>query len=152
LKYIYESRIGSSPAAVFAFHQRPDAFATITPPWERTTVVGSVPPLVPGNRVTLRTRIGPIPVTWVAEYTDEFEPDRLFTDRQVSGPFAQWLHHHWFLDDGAGGTILRDEVDYVAPLGALGQWLAGPMIKRKLDRMFAYRHEVTRRLTEGKAP
>jgi ligand-binding SRPBCC domain-containing protein len=149
MKFIHESRIGRPPATVFAFHQRPETLIAITPPWENVSIVGEVPPIEPGRRVTLRTKIGPVPVTWVAEYTDEFQPDRLFTDRQVSGPFAQWLHHHWFLDDGAGGTILRDEVDYQAPLGPIGQWLAGAMIKRKLDKMFTYRHQVTRQIVES---
>jgi ligand-binding SRPBCC domain-containing protein len=152
MKYVYESRIARAPAVVFAFHQRPEALTTITPPWERVTIVGAIPPIEPGRQVTLRTMIGPIPVTCVAEYTNEFELGRLFTDRQVSGPFASWLHHHWFLDDGAGGTILRDEVDYVPPFKALGRWLGGAIIRRKLDRMFTYRHEVTRRLIEARSP
>ncbi len=152
MKFVHESHIGRSPAAVFAFHQRPEAITEIMPPWEKVAIVGEVPPIEPGRRVTLRTKIGPVPVTWVAEYTDEFEPGRLFTDRQVSGPFAQWLHHHWFLDDGAGGTILRDEVDYVPPLGPIGRWLGNAFILRKLDKMFTSRHEATRRLVEASAP
>ena len=148
MKYIHESRIACTPAAVFAFHQRPDALLAITPPWEQVAIVGEVPPIEPGKRVTLRTKIGPVPVTWIAEYTDEFEPGRLFTDRQISGPFAAWLHHHWFLEDGAGGTVLRDEVDYEAPLGMFGRWLGGGLILRKLEKMFTYRHQVTKRVLE----
>jgi ligand-binding SRPBCC domain-containing protein len=150
--YSRECKIGRPPDAVFRFHQRPDALLAITPPWERVTIVGDVPPIEPGRQVTLRTKIGPFPVNWVAEYTSEFEPGRLFADRQVAGPFAKWLHRHWFLDDGAGGTILRDDVEYEPPLGALGRWLAGPMIERKLDKMFAYRHLATKRLVETEAP
>jgi ligand-binding SRPBCC domain-containing protein len=148
MKFVQESRIARTPAEVFAFHQRPEALTSITPPWEHVTVVGNVPPIEPGRRVSLRTKIGPFSVMWVAEYTDEFVPGRLFTDRQVSGPFASWRHRHWFLDDGAGGTILRDEVDYQPPLGLLGRWLGNGFILRKLDKMFKYRHEVTRRLVE----
>jgi ligand-binding SRPBCC domain-containing protein len=54
-----------------------------------------------------------------------------------------------FLDDGHGGTILRDEVEYQPPLGFLGRWFGGGVIRRKLDRMFTYRHETTRRLIES---
>jgi hypothetical protein len=50
------------------------------------------------------------------------------------------------IDDGQGGTLLRDEVEYTPPFGVLGRWLNGPMIERKLKRMFDYRHEQTRRL------
>ena len=47
------------------------------------------------------------------------------------------------------GTILRDEVEYKAPLGWIGRFLGGWLIRRKLDRMFAYRHETTRRMIES---
>ena len=152
MKFMHESRIARPPADVFAFHQRPEALLTITPPWERVSIVGEIPPIEPGRMVTLRTNIGPIPLTWVAEYTDEFEPGRLFTDRQVSGPFAAWRHRHWFLDDGDGGTVLRDDIDYEPPLGAIGRWLGQRMIERKLHRMFTYRHEATRRILESGSP
>jgi ligand-binding SRPBCC domain-containing protein len=84
----------------------------------------------------------------VAEHT-EYEPGRMFADTQLSGPFARWYHRHWMLDDGAGGTILRDEVDYEPPLGALGRWLTGAFLRKKLSTMFDYRHEVTRRAFEA---
>jgi hypothetical protein len=114
MRFVKESPIAAPPSAVYAFHERPDALIAITPPWERVEVVGDVPPIRVGNRVTLRMKVGPFPMTWVAEY-DEVEPGRLFADRQVSGPFASWHHRHRFLDDGRGGTLLRDEVDYTPP-------------------------------------
>ena len=61
--------------------------------------------------MVIETRIGPFPMRWVAEHT-EYDPPHLFADRQVSGPFARWVHHHRMLDDGRGGTLLRDEVEY----------------------------------------
>ena len=45
--------------------------------------------------------------------------------------------------------MLRDEVEYEPPLGALGRLLGGALIRGKLDRMFDYRHEVTRRVVES---
>ncbi|MGD9715268.1 MAG: hypothetical protein AB7V46_24905 [Thermomicrobiales bacterium] len=92
--------------------------------------------------------VGPVPVRWVARHT-EYDPPRLFVDRQESGPFADWVHCHQFLSDGQGGTILRDEVNYTVPFGILGQWLGGWFVRRKLEAMFAYRHEVTKRLVES---
>jgi ligand-binding SRPBCC domain-containing protein len=70
----------------------------------------------------------------------------------VSGPFAAWYHRHVFLDDGSGGTLLRDEIDYAVPLGALGQFLGGWLITRLLERMFTYRHQTTKHLVESAAP
>jgi ligand-binding SRPBCC domain-containing protein len=84
----------------------------------------------------------------VAEHT-EYEPGHLFADRQVSGPFAGWYHRHWFLDDGRGGTILRDEVEYEPPFGAMGRLVGGRFIEKKLRKLFDYRHDVTRRVVES---
>lgn len=94
------------------------------------------------------TRLGPVPLRWVAEHT-EYDPPHLFADRQVSGPFAKWRHRHEFLDDGRGGTILRDLVDYEPPLGWLGRRFGGAFIKSKLRKMFDYRHEATCRIVES---
>lgn len=147
-RFVKESRIAAPPALVFAFHESPGALERLTPPWERVKVVESARSLRPGSRVVLKTRFGPFPLTWVAEHT-EYEPGRVFADRQVRGPFAYWYHRHHFIDDGQGGTLLRDEVDYVPPLGVIGRRLLGRFIESRLSKMFDYRHEVTRRIIEG---
>ena len=146
--FVKESRIAAPPDVVFRFHESPDALQQLIPPWENVQVVESSGSLEPGSRVVLKGRAGLIPVRWVAVHT-EYEPPHLFADRQESGPFPLWYHRHRFLDDGDGGTILRDEVEYRPPLGLVGRWLGGWLIRRKLARMFEYRHETTRRLIES---
>ncbi len=146
--YVKESRIAAPPEDVFRFHESPGALQQLTPPWESVEVVESDGSLKPGSRVVIKTRQGLISVRWVAVHT-EYDPPHMFADRQESGPFAFWYHRHRFLDDGEGGTLLRDEVEYRPPLGFLGRWFAGWFIRRKLERMFAHRHEVTRRLVES---
>jgi ligand-binding SRPBCC domain-containing protein len=148
LQYIRESRIKASPSVVFAFHESPNALRSLIPPWERMEVVESAGSLRPGSRVVMRGRAGLLPIRWVAIHT-EYKPPHLFADRQESGPFAWWYHRHHFLDDGEGGTILRDEVEYQPPLGFIGRWLGEAFIRQKLDRMFTYRHEMTRSLVES---
>jgi len=99
--FVKESRIAAAPGVVFAFHESPGALEKLTPPWEKVTVIESPGSLTPGTRVVLRTKVGPFAVEWVAEHT-EYEPGRMFADRQVRGPFAYWYHRHLFLDDGRG--------------------------------------------------
>lgn len=148
MQFIKESRITAPPEVVFAFHECPDALRYLIPPWENMHVVESSDSLEPGSRVVLKGRAVLIPIRWVAIHT-EYDPPHLFADWQESGPFAHWYHRHRFLDDGNGGTILRDEVEYRPPLGPLGRWLGGWLIHRKLKRLFDYRHEATRRLIES---
>lgn len=147
-RYVKETRIAAPPEVVFRFHETPDALTHLIPPWENMKVVESAGSLAPGSKVVLRGRVGLLPIEWVAVHT-EYDPPRLFADRQEAGPFAWWYHRHHFLDDGQGGTILRDEVEYQVPLGTPGRWLGGWLIRRQLDRMFAYRHETTRRMVES---
>ena len=148
MTFVKESRISASPERVFAFHESPGALPRLTPPWEHVSVESGGDSIKVGARVVLVTKLGPIPLRWVAEHT-EYDPPHRFADRQVSGPFARWEHHHEFLDDGQGGTILRDSVDYDPPLGALGRILGGGFIEAKLAKMFDYRHDQTRKIVES---
>jgi len=148
MNYVKESRINAPPAVVFSFHESSDALKRLIPPWEKMEIVTSAGSLQPGNKVVLQGRIWFFSIQWVAIHT-EYDPPHLFADRQESGPFAWWYHRHRILDDGRGGTILRDEVEYQLPLGWLGQWLGGALVLRKLERMFAYRHETTQRMIES---
>lgn len=148
LRFVKESTINATPEVVFRFHESPGALEHLIPPWEKMEIVESAGSLEPGSRVVLRGWIGPFPIRWVAIHT-EYAPPHLFVDRQESGPFAKWYHRHCFQDDGHGGTIMRDEVDYAPPLGWIGRWLGGWLIRKKLERMFVYRHETTRRLIES---
>ncbi len=149
MRFCKESRIAAPPEAVFAFHESPGALARLTPPWEKVEVVEGGDSIQVGSRVVILSRLGPFPLRWVAEHV-EYDPPRLFADTQRSGPFARWDHRHHFLDDGQGGTVLRDEVEYEPPLELLGRWLGGALIRRKLQRMFDYRHDITRRSVESR--
>ena len=148
MKFVKETRIAASPEAVFAFHEAPGALKQLIPPWEKVEIESGGESMQVGSRVVLKTHLGPFPLRWVAEHI-EYNPPRGFADRQVSGPFALWVHHHSFLDDGAGGTILHDEVDYEVPFGPLGRMFGGGFIRRKLQRMFEFRHAKTREILEG---
>jgi ligand-binding SRPBCC domain-containing protein len=148
MRFVKESRIAAPPERVFAFHESTGAPERLTPPWEKMAVIEGGGSILPGSRVVLLAWFGAIPLRWVAEHT-EYEPGRMFADTQVSGPFARWYHRHWFLDDGEGGTRLRDEVDFEPPLGPLGRWLGGALLRRKLQKLFDYRHETTRRVVES---
>lgn len=147
-KFVWESRFAATPEAVFAFHESPAALTQLIPPWEPMRVEQSAGSLAVGSRVVLAGNTGPLPIRWVALHT-EYAPPQLFADQQVSGPFIYWYHRHWMLPDGTGGTILRDEVDYCLPAEPFGRWFAGWFIRGKLERMFAYRHQVTRAAVES---
>lgn len=148
MRFVKESRIAASPERVFAFHESAEALKRLTPPWEKVEIVQAAESLKPGSRAILKTGVGPWKLEWVAEHVG-YDPPRSFTDRQISGPFSRWEHVHRFLEDGQGGTILRDEIELEPPMGMVGRLLAGRFLRKKLEKMFDYRHEVTRRAVES---
>jgi len=148
MKFQKETRVAAPPEEVFAFHEQPEALERLMPPWEPVKIAEPPPSIQVGSRAVFEGRLGPMSIRWVAEHT-EYDPPRRFADRQVSGPFASWYHAHEFLDDGEGGTILRDTVEYELPGGVLGKLLGGGFTERKLQKMFDYRHRVTKEAVEG---
>ena len=136
-------RIERPAADVFAWHEQPGAFARLSPPWERVEVTAQAGGIRDGARVSLRTKVGPGWAGWEIIHRDYVE-GRQFRDVQVSGPFARWEHLHRFEPAGENACVLTDEIRYRLPAGALGRWGGGAFVRRKLERMFAYRHAVTK--------
>ncbi len=143
LRFQQRTRIAAPADAVFAWHARPGALERLVPPWERVVVEERAGGIEDGARVVLRVGAGPVRLRWVAAH-EEVVPDRQFCDRQERGPFSYWHHRHRFEPDGPSACRLEDDVEYGLPLGSLGSIVAGRRVREKLERMFAYRHAVTR--------
>ena len=139
------SQMPVSTAELFTWHTREGAFERLAPPWERVEVLERTGDgILPGARVVVRTNLGPIPLGMVAEHT-LYEEGSLFQDMQRSGPFAKWVHTHRMLPGpDARTSTLQDEIEYILPVGALGSAFGNGIARKKLERMFAYRHRVTR--------
>lgn len=143
MEFVKESILPATVEEVFAFHERPDAFALLQPPWDRVEILTPPTSLEVGTRVELKTKVGPFWIRIVAEHV-AYEHNRHFEDVMREGPFARWHHKHLFFDH-EDGCRLRDEIEYAPPLGWLGR-LADPVaVRPRLQRLFDYRHEVTRR-------
>jgi ligand-binding SRPBCC domain-containing protein len=139
--FVRRSRIPAAAADVFQWHDRPDVFEQLTPPWERVRVVERTGGIADG-RMILEMRVGLLHRRWIAQHVD-FQPGRQFRDVQVAGPFARWEHTHTVEPDGPAACYLEDRIEYALPLGWLGKLAAGRFVKRKLNRLFAFRHRVT---------
>lgn len=141
------TRIEAPPEVVFAFHERPDALNLLLPPWEHARVLERSGGLEKGARTVIETYIGPVKQRLVAVHT-AYEKGRMFQDTVIEGPFARWVHTHTMEPDGEGGTFLVDHIDYALPLGPLGALFGGAFARRKLEKMFAFRHAVTKKACE----
>ena len=147
MQFVKESIINAAPERVFAFHQLPDAIERLIPPWENAKIIQKADISQIGSRAIIEQKIfGLIPSRWTAEHT-KYEPPHLFEDVQISGPFARWQHQH-IVKPHESGAILRDEIEYEPPFSILGRIAAPFAVVPKLEKMFAYRHEVTRKWCE----
>lgn len=148
MQFIKESIVKASPGRVFAFHELPDAFERLIPPWENVNIIQKADISKIGSQAIIEQKLfGLIPSQWVAEHT-KYDPPKMFEDVQISGPFASWRHQHIVLPH-TEGAILRDEIEYEPPLWFFGQIVASLLIVPKLEKMFAYRHEVTKKWCEA---
>ncbi|MFI1584241.1 SRPBCC family protein [Embleya sp. NPDC020630] len=93
-----------------------------------------------GESVTWRARHFGVVWRMTARITAYEEPSR-FVDEQVGGPFAHWRHEHRFTSDGAGGTVMRDVVDYAAPFGPIGAVVGWIGLHRYMVRLIVARNE-----------
>lgn len=147
MKFTKEIIIKAAPEKVFAFHQLPDAIERLIPPWENAKIIQKADIAQIGSQAIIEQKIfGLIPARWVAEHT-RYEPPHLFEDVQMSGPFKSWRHRHIIKPDETG-AILWDEIEFEAPLWIFGAFAAPFVVLPKLEKMFAYRHEVTRKWCE----
>ena len=147
MNFAKESIIRATPERVFAFHELPDAIDRLIPPWEKARIVQKADISQIGSQAIIEQKIfGIIPSRWIAEHA-RYEPPRMFEDVQISGPFAAWRHRH-IISPHEKGAILRDEIEYEPPFWIFGKLAAPFAVVPKLEKMFAYRHEVTRKWCE----
>jgi ligand-binding SRPBCC domain-containing protein len=137
------SHIPASAREVFAWHENPEALKILIPPWEPVTVLQKTGGIRDGDRVILAIRQGPLTLRWVAEHRD-YRENESFTDVQIQGPFKKWVHTHRMIPERPDTCLLEDSIEYELPFS----WISGPLfgwlVRAKLERMFDYRHRVTR--------
>jgi uncharacterized protein (TIGR01777 family) len=139
--FVRRCQVNAPAEEVFRWHARPGAFERLIPPWEPVQVLERAGGITDGARTVIRIRIGPFRRRWVSEHRD-YQEGRQFRDVQVAGPFAHWDHLHRIEPAGPQACTLEDRIEYALPLGPLGRLLGGGMVRRKLDKTFAYRHRT----------
>jgi ligand-binding SRPBCC domain-containing protein len=72
-----------------------------------------------------------------------------FQDVMVRGAFAWMEHDHWFDAQPDGGTVLRDDFRFAAPLGILGRMVEVLVLRRYMTRFLERRNAVIKRVAES---
>lgn len=149
-----ETLVDAPLEEVWAFNSTIDGLRALTPNWMGLRIESINRPqqeprdsteLVAGTEI--RASVSPFWVlprqSWVSTIESRSEHDDVcsFVDSMHDGPFETWKHTHRFVAAGEQTRVI-DHVDYRAPCGAIGQFLASG----GLSAMFAYRHWKTREI------
>lgn len=136
---------------VFEFFSDAANLERITPPELRFRILSHLPiQMRRGATIEYRLALFGVPFGW-RTVIERWEPPHCFVDRQVRGPYRQWIHTHEFTSE-RNGTRMNDRVEYRLPLGPLGL-PALPLVRRQLARIFNYREATIQRLlARGSAP
>ncbi len=142
---------------VFPFFADPANLERLTPPWLNFRVLTPEPlPRGEGAVFEYRLRVRGLPLFW-RTLIESYEEGSRFVDRQVVGPYALWHHTHTFEDlppsaeFPEGGTRITDRVRYRVGWGLFGRIAAALLVRRDIERIFAYRKQVLAGLFPPKA-
>lgn len=147
MKFEQRFRVRAPLAAVADFHSQAESMAAITPPFIPVQMQHAPSRLREGGEMAFTMWLGPLPVRWRA-LVHKVSPTG-FSDRQLDGPFREWVHRHSFIAVDDHTTEVVDEVRarlrrhaLWGPVG-LAMWLGLPVL-------FAYRGWKTRRMLENR--
>ena len=140
--YRHRFQVNSPLERVAEFHSRSTSMAAITPPPVIIRVQHAPPVLMDGDEMDFTMWLGPFPIHWLARI--EAASFDGFTDRQLSGPFAEWVHRHTFVAVDEHTTDVVDEISLRLRSHPLW-WLVGMGMRLGLPILFAYRAWKTRR-------
>ena len=143
MKYSHEFEVDAPIDQVVDFHSRSASMSQITPPPLITQIHQAPTVLNDGDEISFTLWLGPCPIHWRASI--ERTSATGFTDRQISGPFAKWEHHHTFVAIDNGRTTVHDEI--TAEVKASLYWrLIGMVMWLNMPILFAFRGWKTRRI------
>lgn len=141
--------IAAPPARVFDLARSIDLHSRSLAWTREVPVAGRMAGLIGlGETVTWRARHLGVRQRLTSRVT-AYDRPRFFQDVMVRGAFAWMEHDHWFDAAPDGGTVLRDELRFAAPLGVLGRMAEALVLRRYMTRFLERRNAVIKRVAES---
>ncbi len=134
-------RIGLDEA--WAFFSSPMNLSAITPPSMNFRILSGFEEGVTREGMLICYKVSPlfgIPLTWVTKIV-EVQDNQQFTDIQLKGPYAEWIHTHRFRAV-SGGVEMIDDLKYKLPFGILGRFAHWLFVRRQIENIFNYRYRA----------
>lgn len=146
-RYQKTININASVEDVFHFHDDTRNLIKITPPSIKVSFTTRGAAGL-GQDIFLSVRqFGIVRTTWHVRIT-AYQAPSIMVDEQIKGPFATWQQTRVIAPGQDGGTTLTDIVDYTLPFGPLGRLVDALVVRKQIERMFAYRQQATKNLLE----
>ena len=142
-----EQQLNCSVESAWNFFSSPHNLSRITPKDMGFVVLSDLPEGAIYKGMIIDYTVSPvlgIPLKWQTEITAVNYQEN-FTDFQKKGPYKLWRHHHEFIPN-QNGVLMIDTVDYELPFGVIGRIVHGLMVRKKLQHIFDYRHQVLEQL------
>lgn len=144
----YSVELPQPLGVVFAFFSDIANLQRITPPELNFSILTPLPvAMQEGATIDFMLSLMGIPFKWQTEIA-AWKPPNMFVDRQIKGPYAEWIHTHTFSAVGNDRTFMEDSVTYALPSQPLGE-LAYPLVRKQLERIFNYRQETILKLLQS---
>jgi ligand-binding SRPBCC domain-containing protein len=100
-----------------------------------------------GESVTWRGRHFGLMLQHTSRIT-QYEPPAFFQDVMTAGAFKSFEHNHRF-QELEGETVMRDELRFSAPLGALGLMVERLVLRDYLTRFLLERNKFVKQIAES---
>lgn len=128
-----------SSEEAWKFFSDPKNLKVITPEYMGFDIIsGGDRPMFAGQIIQYIVKpVAGLKTKWVTEITHVNEPFH-FVDEQRFGPYKLWHHKHFFREI-EGGVEMEDIVDYKLPFGIIGRLVHKPVVRQKLEEIFAFR-------------
>lgn len=139
--FTLERVIAAPPEAVFAASLDPALHVESMARHDETMVAGPEGGVfTEGSTVTWRARHFGVPFRLTSLVFDIDAPHG-FRDRQVKGPFRDFLHEHTF-EKHPRGTLMRDTVTFHSPFGPIGAIVDRLFMREYIRRLIDERNEI----------
>lgn len=132
MKYQHRFVLKAPLEQVAEFHSRAASMAAITPLPIVVRIQRAPAVLKDGDEMVFTMWLGPLPVRWVAQIENVTLTG--FTDRQLHGPFSEWVHRHSFVPIDDHTTEVVDSITLRLQkhpwwwLLGMGMWLGLPIL------------------------
>lgn len=135
-------------AEVFDFFSDAANLERITPPELEFHILTPQPiGIRQGTLIDYQLKLRIFPMKWRTEIT-VWNPPFEFVDKQLKGPYKQWIHRHAFTELEKNKTLIEDEVRYRLPFEPFGD-AAHFFVRRELNYIFDFRRKAVVRILQS---